>query len=207
MDSLGGEASLIGAINAAKRTRGRYEGFNTDVIGIVRALRRAFPRRRIGSAILLGAGGVARAFVAAMNEVGCRRILVLARDPVKASAFCRSMAKSYPWERLSHGTLEGDSRIPFVPDLVFNATPVSPSSRPLEEALISSQGVSVVFDAVYFPVWTGLLRRAAKEGCPVVHGHQMLVEQGGASFELWTGRRAPLDAMRQALLSCLGGAL
>jgi shikimate dehydrogenase len=204
VDSLDGVASLIGAINTVKRTRGEYEGFNTDVVGIVRALGSTFPGRRFISAVLVGAGGTARAFVAAMNELACREILVLARDPSKAARFCDSMAKAFPSTVFSHSSLVGVTCFPFVPDVVFNATPLSPASPPLEAVLASSGGRTVVFDAVYSPAWTDLLARACALGCPVVHGHQMLLEQGGAAFELWTGRKAPLEAMLRALLSCLG---
>lgn len=205
VDSLGGVASLIGAINTVKRTGRGYEGFNTDIVGIVRALRGAFPRRRVSSAVLVGAGGTARAFAAAMSEMACREVLVLARDPSKAATFCDSMARAFPSTEFTHDALAGGTEVSFVPDVVFNATPLSPSSPPLDAVLASSGGRTVVFDAVYSPVWTDLLARADGAGCPVVHGHQMLLEQGGAAFELWTGRKAPLEAMRWALLSCLGG--
>ena len=205
MDSLGEVASKIGVVNTVKRTERGYEGFNTDVVGIVRALREAFPRQSVGSAVLLGAGGTARAFVAAMNEMGCRAILVLARDSARASQFCDSMALAFPSIEFPQGPIGGGTEGSVVADLVFNATPASPTMTSLAGISTSSGSRPIVFDAVYNPIWTDLLTVADGARCPVVHGYQMLLEQGAAAFELWTGRKAPVEVMRGAMLTYLGG--
>ncbi len=204
LDSL---ASRIGAINTVKRTSSGYVGFNTDVRGIVRALDSLGLARGLASAFVLGTGGTARAFAGAMSQLGCPRVQVSARSAARVQSFCAEMNLAFPRVKFVAGPLRGDDQKTITSDLLFNATPVSPPFRAAEALLGTPGRRPIVFDAVYNPIQTGLLQAAEAHGCTVVHGSEMLVQQGAAAFEIWTGRKAPLKPMRTAMMAALEGSL
>ena len=153
-------------------------------------------------ALLIGAGGAARAFCEAMNQMGCRKITVTTRDPTKGRDFVGEVAGIFPGIRFEVVGIDKLERCDA--GLVFNATPVGGTGTPLPEALKRViYGQQIVFDAVYRPMETELLKTAEERGCRVIHGYEMLLNQGTAAFEIWTGKRAPTQVMREALLGAL----
>jgi shikimate 5-dehydrogenase len=92
-------------------------------------------------------------------------------------------------------------------DLIFNATPIGSGEHALPESLKRViYGHSTVFDAVYRPMKTELIRTAELRGCSTICGYEMLLSQGTLAFEIWTGRSAPRETMKRALLDSLGAA-
>ncbi len=201
LDSLSPEAARINAVNTiVVEDDGRLVGHNTDAAGFIAALRQGGFSPEGGSAIVVGAGGAARAAVHGLLAAGAARVLILNRSLDRA-------------ERLV-SDLEADARVqalPFIPealiesardaDLLVNATPVG--LWPKTDASIWPKGVPVparltVFDLVYNPVETLLLRQAREGGARAIPGLGMLVSQGAAAFRLWTGIEPPVEAMRAA---------
>ena len=187
-DRLSPAVQAIGAANTLVLRDGRFEASNTDWIGAVLALEREvdLAGRR---AVVLGAGGTARAVVHGLVERGAE-VLVLNRTPERAAALVRELgaAGAGPLEALAHTPHE----------VLVNTTSVGlrADASPVPAAALREG--SVVMDAVYDPERTLLLRDAAQRGARTVTGRWMLVHQAAAQLEAWTGREAPVDAMAAA---------
>ena len=194
LDAIDPLADTIGAVNTiVVRAGGKLYGYNTDYVGVLRTLQRHVPLEA-ARVLLVGAGGAARACAFALATAGAY-ISVTSRRPAAASALARAVGgEAVPRRALRRRRF----------DAIVNCTPVGQApdvdASPLRANEINAR---VVFDLVYNPVETQLLRLARRRGCRTVPGWQMLVEQGAAQFEIWTGLRAPLAVMRRAVLQGL----
>lgn len=194
LDGIDAVARIIGAVNTVVvRRGGRLYGYNTDYVGILRTLAR-YVRLQASQVLLVGAGGAARAVAFALATAGAF-VCVTARRPAAA----RALAERVAGEAVPRAALR---RRRF--DAMVNCTPVGQApdvgTSPLRPSELNCR---VLFDLVYNPRETQLLRQARRRGIRTIPGWQMLVEQGAAQFEIWTGLRAPLGAMRRAVLSRL----
>lgn len=178
-------ALRIGAANVLQRAEGGFVAHNTDAEGFWRPLadRGMRPQR----ALVLGAGGAARAVTAALLERGTK-VIIAARDPVQAVRIVGDLGGG---DAAAWPGLPGDY------DLVVNATPIGRTRGevPVDPARIP--GHAVVYDLVYGA--TDLQHGARARGCTVIGGEEMLVEQAALSFEIWFGAEAPRNVMRAAL--------
>jgi shikimate dehydrogenase len=202
LDELDAVSSRIGAVNTIKRIDARYVGFNTDVDGIVQPLKSK--RARIEHAAVIGAGGATRAFVEAMSRSECEKVSILVREKSKAGRFVSDMIRSFPKMKFELYSIEEGSEGHEDLDLIFNASPIGTLGVHLPDQISRLfRSSMIVFDAVYRPVETELIQRAKEAGSRVIYGHEMLLHQGTAAFELWTGAKAPYEIMKNALLESL----
>jgi len=183
-----------GACNTIVRGKdGRLFGFNTDVYGIVAALEPRLPLQN-ARVLVLGAGGAARAAVFGLRAKGAD-VSILNRTPATAQALAKQ----------SGSKVVKRSDLPKLTwDVIFNATPVGMAAdkhSPLEENELNAVWV---FDSVYNPIETKLLTMAREKGCGTISGAEMFVHQAARQFEIWTGKPAPIDGIRQVLLRQLG---
>lgn len=187
-------AARIGAVNTVVvRRGGSLYGCNTDYVGVLQALERRV--RLAGSRVLiLGAGGAARAAAFALAQAGAI-VCVCARRPQEA----RRLAGAVGGEAVARRRLRREFF-----DAIVNCTPVGAPPR-LRESPLAAQELNcrLVFDTVYRPRATKLLRLARRRGIEGVEGLEMLLAQGAAQWEIWTGQRAPVDVMRRAVLRAL----
>jgi shikimate dehydrogenase len=205
LDRLDEVSQRIQAVNVVKSVGVEYCGYNTDAQGIIRPLEERHARGALDHALLLGAGGAARAFCEAMAELGCRRVTVAARDVSRAGGFASEMARVFPDIRFELRAIDDLERMDI--QLLFNATPIGTPGKGLPEGVKRViYGDEVVFDAVYRPMETELLKMAREMGCRTIGGHEMLLQQGVVALEIWTGRQAPVEVMKRALLGSLGAA-
>lgn len=187
-------AAAIGAVNTVVvRAGGKLYGYNTDYVGVLRALEPRIPLR--GSRVLIiGAGGAARAVAFALAETGAS-VCVCSRRPKPAAA----LAKAVSGEAITRRQLRAEFF-----DAIVNATPVGMYPRiqgsPLDMRDLNCR---LVFDTIYRPRSTKLLQIAAARGIETVSGVEMFVAQGTAQWEIWTGQRAPVEAMRKAAIRAL----
>jgi len=208
LDRVDSLASKTGAVNTVISKGRKLYGYNTDVQGILKPLQSRGVNIKKSIALILGGGGTARACATAFASNGCEEITILNRDARRARILATSLRKAFPIT-CHHSVLnESSASIALEKcDLVFNATPVG--GKNLEEATpIPTKSLTarhVVFDAVYQPYKTKLLRLAEKKGAVTIPGFEMLLEQGAASFELWTGLAAPKEVMRENLMRALVG--
>lgn len=184
----------IGACNTVVRAQdGKLYGFNTDVAAVVRPLERRLQLK--GAKILvLGAGGAARAAVFGLVEKGAE-VFIWNRTPDVAKKLARqAKAKTIRKEQLAKSTF----------DVIVNTTPVG--MRGVKPASIlepKELNARLVFDLVYNPIDTPLIRMAREKGLPVVTGVEMFVHQGARQFEIWTGKPAPEEEMLRVVVHAL----
>jgi shikimate dehydrogenase len=198
LDALDPLAARIGAVNTVVNDGGRLTGYNTDALGAARALSEVRPLAG-ARVLLLGAGGAARAVAHALKEGGAM-VTVANRTLDKARALAESSGAT-PAD-LGEVARAGDY------DVVVNATSVGmrevDARSPVpEEAIRAGQ---VVMDIVYKPMATALVQAARRRGAVAVHGGRMLLHQAAGQFELYTGAKAPLEAMEAALFEQIGEA-
>ena len=196
------EAHATGAVNTITREGKKLVGHNTDVPGFRAALDKLVGKQKMPrSAVVLGSGGGARAVVHGLISEGFTRIVVFNRHLHRAEAmvkfFGRSAAhmelRAMPWhESIIEAELSKAK-------VLINATAVGLTG---DMSAISGEVIPpglLVMDLIYNPARTKLLRDAEAAGCTVLNGEVMLLNQGAASFTLWTGQPAPLDLMREKL--------
>jgi shikimate dehydrogenase len=188
-DELDEVASRGGSVNTLVIREGRVLGSSTDGLAVTGAVEAGGAR-----ALVLGAGGAAQAVATALVDAGCTSLRIAARSPEKARALAARLRGLAPDQ-----AVEADDAWPPPAgdaDLVLNATPVR------DELLVDLGAVRQVVDLAYKPDGseTALIAAARKAGCErVVDGLDVLVAQGAASFERWTGVAAPVEAMQAAV--------
>jgi len=188
LDRVDDTARAIGAVNTVTRVGDALVGSNTDWVGVARALERE--SELAGKmAVVLGAGGTARAALYALRERGARAV-VLNRAPGKAEALARELGA----ERA--GALEELGSIAH--DVLINTTSVGLRSDTSPIAAEALRAGSVVLDAVYEPLETRLLRDAKARGAKPVSGKWMLIEQAREQLRLWSGREIEASVMAEA---------
>jgi shikimate dehydrogenase len=207
LNRLDPTAKAVGAVNTVACLPRGLIGYNTDVHGVAAALASVKRQLRNASVVMIGAGGAARAVAYALvREFEVSRILFAVRSPQKGRRIIRDLQEERrlrcpmdvcPLVKASMNESLEDSR------LLVNATPVgsveSKGKSPLPKGLSLPSGL-IVFDLVYRPSPTKLLREAKRAGCKTIGGWPMLVGQADAAFRIWTGRGFPLKT-RQELLA------
>jgi 3-dehydroquinate dehydratase / shikimate dehydrogenase len=192
LDNTDPHTSKIGACNTVVRSDGKLYGFNTDTSGVVRPLEQRIPLN--GARILvLGAGGAARAAVFGLKERGAE-IFILNRNLAAAQKLARQ-AKARTVKRPDLKKLEFD--------VIINATPVGMGNT--RESPLNAEEIKakLVFDMVYDPAETRLLKLAKERGSEVIPGSVMFVHQAARQFEIWTGKPAPREEMLRIVTTAL----
>ena len=196
LDTLDPVAEKIGAVNTIVNDDGVLRGYNTDWLGAVVPLEQIGPLKNKKVA-LIGAGGAAKAIAYGVMQRGAL-LTVYNRTQSKAEALASEFGAAV-------GSLDSPSDITR-DDIIINATSVGMAPHqdesPLEKQYITAE--HIVFDVVYSPYETKLLKDAKEQGAQVIHGSEMLLQQGVAQFKLYTGYDAPENVMRSALRKALG---
>jgi shikimate dehydrogenase len=199
LDKVEGLAKKLGAVNTIVNRRGRLIGYNTDCEGALEALEEKVDLRG-RNVLLLGAGGAARAIGFGLKERGVP-LTVVNRSKGRGQALCKELRCDYlPVSSLARMKEEG-----LEADIIINATSLGMYPReeetPVPKKLLK-KGM-LVMDIVYEPLQTKLLREAKEKGCVTVDGLEMLIRQGMAQFEIWTGRRLNIEEIRKDLRRAL----
>jgi len=214
VDEVDGLASLIGAVNTIVNQSGKLVGFNTDTHGFLKALKKdarfELKNKRV---VILGAGGAARAVCFALIQGGAGSVAVVNRTLARAEALVGSLVEYTVGNNIQTNVIafsqQGSKFREVVRNsqLVINCTTLGMKYSLQEEqspliADLISKG-ALVYDLVYNPSETPLLRMARGAGAEVLGGLAMLVYQGAVSFELWMGKEAPVDIMFMAAKQAL----
>jgi shikimate dehydrogenase len=208
VDRLTEEGQATGAVNTITREGRRLVGHNTDVPGFKVALDKLVGRQKMPrAAVVLGAGGGARAVVYGLIREGFQRIVVFNRHLHRGEAlvkhFGRTAAhmelRAMPWHESIIESELAKTKV------LVNATSIGLTTdvSPIPGEIIPPD--LLVLDLIY--ARTRLLREAAAAGCEVADGELMLLHQGAAAFTLWTGLKAPVDLMQAALSQARAGGL
>jgi 3-dehydroquinate dehydratase/shikimate dehydrogenase len=193
LDNTDSHTTKIGACNTVVRAQdGKLYGFNTDTAGVVRPLEQRITLEG-AKVLVLGAGGAARAAVFGLKERGCE-VFVLNRSLAAAQKLAR---------RAKARTLKRADAKKSSFDVIINATPVgmgNTKDSPLNENEINTR---YVFDMIYDPAETRLMKFAKVRGAQVIPGIEMFVHQAARQFEIWTGKPAPWDDMLRVVTIAL----
>ncbi len=211
VDECDALAARIGAVNTIVQRDGRLIGYNTDAPGFLRALREYGFEPRGKRVVVLGTGGAARGGCVALLESGVEELTLLGRMEAHLNALLHHLHALAVEERsktsVNGALLGGDEVVHFLAgaDALVNATSVGlkASDSPLLVDVDVLPTTALVMDMIFNPPRTPLLQAAQEHGCATLNGLSMLLYQGAAAFELWTGQSAPLEAMREALHGAL----
>jgi len=175
----------------------RSHGYNTDADAITRSLREDLGLELAGAKVLLlGVGGAGRTAALKLAAEGVAELALVNRTTEKAGAVAAEIRERHPQTRVSLGYPPG------AVDLLLNATSLGLKAEdelPLDENQFPLPQARTVYDMIYRPAETPLLRKAKAAGCRTANGLGMLLYQGAKALELWSGRPAPLEVMRRAL--------
>ncbi len=207
LDEVDESAKFLDSVNTILNENGKLRGFSTDGAGAHRALEENNVKLSGKKLVLLGAGGASRAIASAISRE-VKELIILSRSPEKNTGFAEALNKRFSKKvttaQLSSLNIEQSLK---GADILVNATSVGMHPK-VNESLIDASFLHpklTVMDIVYNPTETKLAADAKKAGARVVDGLDMLVHQGAASFEIWTGKSAPVEVMKQAALSQLIG--
>lgn len=202
LDDLDETAVAAGAVNTVKNDAGRLIGYNTDGDGLVRSLAEdlAFDPRNSSIAII-GAGGAARGAIAALGRAGAKRIVIVNRTYNKATELASVMSASFLGTELliASGYEDLQDRLPQI-DLLINTTSLGMKNDHIPLLQLGALSPAArVYDMVYAPPVTPLLRDAYEAGLKCANGLGMLAAQGELAFTIWTGIIPPFGVMRRTL--------
>lgn len=194
LDRTDALSQKIGACNTIVRAQdGKLIGYNTDVAGVVRPLEQRMDLRK-ARILVLGAGGAARAAVFGLKQRGAE-VFVLNRTPQRAQKLAREAEAK---------TIRRDQVAKTAFDAIVNATSVGMAGGKPQSPLAEKElNAKLVFDMVYNPIETPLLKMARSKGLAVIPGAEMFVHQGAEQFQLWTGKPAPREDMWRVIMHAL----
>jgi 3-dehydroquinate dehydratase/shikimate dehydrogenase len=192
LDELDAAARKIGAVNTIKVIDGKLHGYNTDAPGFIEPLKAKLGDLAGSRVAVFGAGGAARAVVYSLKNEGAN-VTVYARDASKAKILAEEFqldAEQLP-----------DDDAPISAEVVVNATPLGTKGEFVNATAATARqlnGTKLVYDLVYNPAETQLLKEAKSAGAMTLNGFDMLIAQAVRQFEIWTGLKAPVDEMTDA---------
>lgn len=207
LDDITPTARKIGAVNTVVRQAdGSLLGENTDGKGFIRSVREAGMDLKGVNAVVLGAGGAARAIAVELAEAGARSIRVVNRTEERGRALAAQVQERTGVETL-FTPWEGAYSVPADTQLLVNATSIALAPNVDEQVPVDYATLRpglLVCDVIPNPPDTPFLRQAREAGATTLDGLGMLVYQGAIAFKMWTGEDAPVDAMRGALEEVFG---
>ena len=204
LDEISPEANITGAVNTVKNVDGKLIGYNTDVSGFLRAIKEDLGFHPKGlSATVVGAGGAARAVLTSLCMNEAYQVYVINRTLDKAKRLASEFKKGFKDTFIQAVSLDDKDEIKNIlgkTNLLVNATSAGMKGvDSVEIPLEYLQKEAVIYDLVYDPRETNLIKTAKELGYKASGGLSMLLYQGAESFEIWTGKDAPISVMKKAL--------
>ena len=205
LDELDEIANLIGAVNTIDFKD--MKGYNTDGIGAIKAIeeKTSVKNKKI---VIAGAGGASRAISFYMAKYGAESLTILNRDVKKADKLSDDISNSNLINAVNSDALSNITSHVEDADILINTTPIGMHPNDEDTPILTSTDIHenlFVFDAVYNPNLTRLLKETVKANATPIYGKKMLLYQGAESFEIWTGKKAPIPQMEKALNNQLSG--
>ena len=198
LDEMDTTCKVIGAVNTVLNEDGKLKGYNTDMIGFLDPIKKRNLIIKDSQVMLLGAGGAARAIITAMVKEKARKITIVNRtleNANKLSEFAKKIGGNVDVVSLQEANeLISDHKF------IINSTSIGMNN---ESSPISTENVnenSVIYDIVYQPMNTDLIKKSKEMGATIIYGYEMLLSQAACSFEIWHKTEAPYDVMKKALL-------
>jgi len=204
MNELSLSASAIKAVNTISITPdGKLIGDNTDAMGFLADLKEQNIEVDKKSVLILGAGGSSRAILYTLLKAGCPEITLLNRNLEKANLVAKEISSHFGQNNIIAAVLdEANIKLYAKADLIINCTSLGMKSSAHEMPwfqTVSFRQNQTVYDLIYYPDPTTLLKKAKQDGAHPINGLGMLVHQGALSFSIWTEQNAPIEVMKKAL--------
>ena len=203
LDKLDDIAKLIGAVNTIDFKD--LKGYNTDGIGAIKAIEEIDSVKN-KNIVIAGAGGASRAISFYLAKYGADKITILNRNIDKAKNLANDILNSNLIEDIKTDSISQINDYLNDSDILINTTPVGMSPNINDKPIATADNMHedlIVFDAVYNPNETVLLKEAIKANAKPVYGIKMLLYQGAESFKIWTGQNPPIDVMEDILIKTL----
>lgn len=198
LDTVDEECSIIGATNTVSYENGKLKGYNTDMDGFLDPIRKKNITIKDSNVLLLGAGGAARAIVAAFAKEKAKKITIANRTLQNANSMVQFAHKIGIDANAITIDQVGDTASNY--NFIINSTSIGMKDEP---SLISTKTInekSVVYDIVSKPINTDLIKQSKKNGAIVIYGYEMLLGQAIRAFKIWHGIDAPYEVMKKAIL-------
>lgn len=203
LDELDEVARLISAVNTIDFKN--LKGYNTDGIGAVKAIEEVTSIKN-KNVVVAGAGGASRAISFYIAKYGAESLTILNRNEVKAESLASDVSDSGLIGEVASDSINAIGNYMESADVLIDTTPLGMHPNINDEPIVKADMMDedlVVFDAVYNPNETVLIKEAIKANAKPVYGIKMLLYQGAESFKIWTGKTAPVDVMEKALRNTL----
>ena len=198
LDEMDTTCKVIGAVNTVSNENGKLKGYNTDMIGFLDPIKRKNLTVKDTQVLLLGAGGAARAIITAMIKEKASKISIVNRTQENANKLA-DFAKKIGGNVDTISIQEANKLITDY-KFIINSTSIGMRNEP---SPISTENIgknSIVYDIVYQPINTDLIKKSKENGATIIYGYEMLLSQAACSFEIWHKMEAPYDAMKNVLL-------
>ena len=206
IDGLSEEAKTTGAVNTVNNEDGKFIGYNTDIHGIITPIEERGINLDDAQILILGAGGSCRAALVALSKKkGIQNINIVNRDQNRLNKVIELGKKmGLNCSPLDYNDINLLKETSLKSNLIINTTSIglNNESSPLKSNFMMKN--AFVFDIIYRPLYTDLLRNAKEAGSNIIFGYEMLIHQAAKSFEIWTKVGAPINAMKKALFGIFG---
>ena len=198
LDDMDTTSKVIGAVNTVSNENGKLKGYNTDMIGFLDPIKKKNLAIKDSQVLLLGAGGAARAILTAMIKEKASKITIVNRTQENANKladFAKKIGGNADAVSIQKANeLVGDYKF------IINSTSIGMKNEPSPISTRNISKNSVVYDIVYQPINTDLIKKSKENGATIIYGYEMLLSQAACSFEIWHKMEAPYDVMKNALL-------
>ena len=201
LDEMDTTCKVIGAVNTVLNEDGKLKGYNTDMIGFLDPIKKKNLIIKDSQVLLLGAGGAARAIVTAMVKEKAGKITIVNRtleNANKLAGFAKKIGGN-----VDTVSIQEANKLITDYKFIINSTSIGMRNEPSPISTENISKNSIVYDLVYQPINTDLIKKSKENGATIIYGYQMLLSQAACSFEIWHKMEAPYDVMKKTLL---GGA-
>lgn len=198
LDVVNDDCSIIGATNTVSNDNGKLIGYNTDMEGFLDPLKRKRVDLKGSKILLIGAGGAARAITTGLAREKAKKITIANRSLENANILAQFAQKIGIDANALTLNQVGDSASDY--DIIVNATSIGLNNEPSPISTKTISEKSLVYDIVYKPINTDLIKKSKKNGATIVYGYEMLLGQAAIAFKIWHGIDAPFDVMKKSIL-------
>ena len=198
LDVVNDDCKIIGATNTVSNDNGKLIGYNTDMDGFLDPLKRRKLDLKGSKILLIGAGGAARAITVGFVKEKAKKITIANRTLENANILAQFGQKIGIDATALTLNQVGDSAKDY--DIIVNATSIGMTNEPSPISTKTINAKSIVYDIVYKPINTDLIKRSKKNGATIVYGYEMLLGQAVIAFKIWHGIEAPYEVMKKSIL-------
>jgi shikimate dehydrogenase len=198
LDKVNEDCSVIGATNTVSNDNGKLIGYNTDMDGFLDPFKKRNLNLKNSNILLIGAGGAARAITAGFAKEKAKKITIANRTLQNANVLAQFAHKIGIDANAMTLDQVGESASEY--DIIVNATSVGLNNEPSPISTKTINESSIVYDIVYKPINTDLIKQSKKNGAKIVYGYEMLLGQAALAFKIWHGVDAPYDVMKKSIL-------